>query len=157
MSYSIGTQGIALIKQFEGLCLKSYRDVADIWTIGYGSTRLNGEPVRAGQTITLEEATAALIADTADIARFLEQCVVVPLTQNQVDALICFCYNLGVGAFQTSTLRKTINAKQVVTEKMFTDWNKIRDPRNGNKLVPLEGLTRRRKAEYALFTTQETA
>jgi lysozyme len=156
MAYTLGKKGIELIKQFEGLCLNAYKDSVNIWTIGYGSTRINGKPVVQGQSITLDEANAALIADTSDAARFLGQSVVVPLTQNQVDALICFCYNVGVGAFQNSTLRKTINAKGTVTEKMFTDWNKIRDPRDTNRLVPLEGLTRRRKAEYALFITQET-
>ena len=154
MVYAISSQGIDLIARFEGLRLSAYRDVANIWTIGYGSTRINGEPVVEGQTITVHAAKTALVADTTTIAQFLEQSVAVPLSQSQVDALMCFCYNVGVSAFQHSTLRKTINAKQVVTEKMFTDWNKIRDGKH--TLIPVEGLTKRRKAEYKLFTQQET-
>ena len=154
MSYAISDNGCRFIHTFEGLCLKSYRDMANIWTIGYGSTRINGTPVVQGQNTTLEEATNAFRTDTASIGVFLSQSVTVPLTQNQVDALFSFCYNVGVGSFTRSSLRKTINGKREVIEKLFTDWNKVRDP-HSNILVPVAGLTTRRKAEYTLFSKQE--
>jgi len=155
MTYTISDNGCRFIQQFEGLCLLSYPDMAGVWTIGYGSTRIDGKPVVKGQKINLEQAVKAFREDTASIGVFLAQSVTVPLNQNQVDALFSFCYNLGMGSFTQSTLRKTINSKGTVTEKMFTDWNKVRDS-HSNTLVPLEGLTRRRKAEYKLFTQQET-
>ena len=155
MSYTISDDGCRFIQKFEGLCLKSYRDMANIWTIGYGSTRINGIPVVQGQNTTLEEATNAFRTDTAAIGVFLAQSVSVPLTQNQVDALFSFCYNLGVGSFAQSTLRKKINGRGVVTEKLFTDWNKVRSTPS-NTLVPVAGLTTRRKAEYELFIKQES-
>lgn len=151
MRYTLSPRGADFITTFEDFRENAYLDVAGIWTIGYGSTRIDGRPVVAGQTITREQARLAFMADVATVLRFLESSVLVPLTQSQVDALTSLCYNIGVGAFQRSTLRRTLNARQTPTEKMFTDWNKVR--KNG-QLVVSNGLTRRRKAEYALFMEQ---
>lgn len=148
MKYVFSPAGVRLIKQFEGFRDTAYQDVANIWTIGYGSTRIDGKPVVMGQRITEADAEHALIEEMTSILRFLEANVDKTLSQNEVDALVCFCYNVGMGAFKRSTLRRSINAKATITEKMFTDWNKVHQ---GGKLVPSAGLTRRRKAEYALF------
>mgnify|MGYP000878549539 FL=1 len=148
--YHLSDAGARLIGQFEGYRANAYRDVGNIWTIGYGSTHVNGVPVKEGDTIDVPRALKALQEEAQMDATFLESAIVNPLTQNQVDALISLCYNIGVGAFSGSTLRRTINARQPVTEKMFTDWNKVRV--NG-VLTPSNGITRRRAAEYALFMT----
>lgn len=147
--YTIGDAGFNMILEFEGYRASAYLDVAGIWTIGYGSTRINGVKVVQGQTITEPAARQALREASQAAATFLSDAVSVPLSQLQVDALICFCYNVGVNGFHGSTLRRTLNAAQPVTERMFTDWNKVRDAQGG--LVPSAGLTRRRLAEFALF------
>ena len=50
-----------LIKNFEGLRLTAYQDVAGIWTIGYGSILYkNGMPVKSGDTITESDAFVLL-------------------------------------------------------------------------------------------------
>jgi lysozyme len=146
--YALGDAGVSLIIEFEGFRATAYQDVAGIWTIGYGSTRINGRAVVPGQTITAAAARQALKDDARAVAQFLGDAVSVPLSQLQVDALICFCYNVGVNAFHGSSLRRMLNAKQPITEPMFTAWNKIRDH---GILVVSDGLTRRRKAEFALF------
>ena len=42
---------LAIIREFEGCRLKAYRCPAGVWTIGWGSTRIDGRPVKAGDQI----------------------------------------------------------------------------------------------------------
>lgn len=151
MAFQLSAVGFALLKQFEGCRLKAYQDSAGIWSIGYGTIRLNGKPVVEGQRCTQREADDALREFVEKTARQLEEQVTVPLSQNQIDALICFCYNVGIYAFAKSSLRRAINMKTPVLEDFFVRWNKVRDAET-NTLVEVPGLTLRRKAEYALFT-----
>lgn len=147
-AYRLGDAGVHLIQEFEGLRLTSYQDQAGVWTIGYGTTRINNQPVKPRQTITEAEAYAYVQYDTASICEALDTYVNRDLTQNELDALVSFCYNLGVGAFRGSSLRKALNADRPIDESLFTRWSKIRI--NG-VLQTSNGLLRRRRAEYALF------
>jgi len=149
--YKLGEAGIKLIKEFEGLKLESYQDDKGIWTIGYGTTRLNGSPVTKGMQINSIVAVALFRGDCGDRLLFLDSCMITNLNQNQVDSLVSLSYNIGKSGFFDSTLRKIINSRQTVTEDLFTRWNKIRI--NG-ELVVSDGLIRRRKAEYKLFMSQ---
>jgi lysozyme len=76
--------GIKLIKSFEGLELKAYKDTAGVWTIGYGSTRYaNGKAVKQGDRLASEaEATALLSATLGEYERALTERCKVPLNQN---------------------------------------------------------------------------
>lgn len=134
--------------KFEGLRLTAYQDVAGVWTIGYGSTRIDGQPVKPGQTITQSKAILALQQDVSRFGSAIQGLVTAPLNQNQIDALLIFTYNVGVTAFSKSTILRTINARQPVTEDMFTRWNKIT---KDGQLVVSPGLTTRRHNEYQLF------
>ena len=140
---------VELITHFEHFYPKAYQDPAGIWTIGYGTIRANGKRVALGMTCTKAEATQWMRQDidakTADILRVCG----VPLKQQELDALVSFVYNVGIGNFQDSSLLKNIKAKRPVTETNFTSWNKARV--NG-RLTPLPGLLRRRRAEYFLYT-----
>ncbi|WP_375660261.1 MULTISPECIES: lysozyme, partial [unclassified Bartonella] len=40
----ISSEGLALIKQWEGLRLNAYKDTIGVWTIGYGHTNNAGKP-----------------------------------------------------------------------------------------------------------------
>ena len=147
----LSQSGVNFLKQFESLRLEAYQDVAGVWTIGYGTTRINGKPVMAGMTCTEAEAAQWLAVDTwvaeTGVRRYLSAC---GLTQNQLDALISFAYNVGVGAFESSTLAKVIRAGEPVLEDYFTRWSKARDPKTG-QLVVVPGLLRRRQAEYNIY------
>lgn len=69
-----------------------------------------------------------------------------PLTDNQFSALVCFCFNVGVGAFEDSTLLELLNQGDFIgASNQFAQWNKV----NGE---PWLDLTRRRLAEQALFS-----
>lgn len=150
--YKLGESGVKLITEFEGLRLKSYLDQAGVWTIGYGTTRLNGSPVTKDMEINKPVAIALFKGDCRDRLIFLDNCMVDNLNQNQVDALISLSYNIGKDAFFESSLRKVINNLQPVYEDLFTRWNKIRVD---GKLVVSNGLVRRRKAEYQLFVSRD--
>lgn len=136
----------------EGLKLTAYPDSAGVWTIGFGTTTLNGHPVSRGMAINELVAWALFYGKVKEYSDFLSRVVKVKLNQNQIDALISLVYNIGMGGFAESTLLRFINTNQIITEDLFTRWNKVRI--NG-KLTPSKGLTARRKREYALFMSKE--
>lgn len=139
---------LARIRSFEGLKLTSYQDQVGVWTIGYGYT----SEVKQGQTITFFEAERQLEAKCADIAVALSVAIHVPVSQNQFDALVSFCYNLGVGSLThggpdrtPSQLLKHLNAGEFMAAGAeFIKW----DHAGG---VEVAGLTRRRMDERDLF------
>ncbi|MGX1904016.1 lysozyme [Enterobacter asburiae] len=139
-------KGIALIKEFEGCKLTAYQDSVGVWTIGYGWTQpVDGKPIRAGMTIKQETAErllkTGLVSYESDVSRLVK----VGLSQGQFDALVSFTYNLGARSLSTSTLLLKLNAGDYAgAADEFLRWNKA-----GGKV--LNGLTRRREAERALF------
>lgn len=134
-------RGLDLIKQFEGLKLTAYLCPANVWTIGYGTTK----GVTKGMTITAQRAEELLREDVAAFERGVSAAVRVPLEQHEFDALVSFAYNVGLGAFRTSTLLRLLNAgDKAGAAKQFDRWNKAAGK-------PLAGLTRRRAAERKLF------
>ncbi|HHW6350983.1 lysozyme [Escherichia coli] len=139
-------KGISLIKQFEGCKLTAYQDSVGVWTIGYGWTQpVDGKPIRAGMTIKQQTAErllkTGLVSYESDVSRLVK----VGLTQGQFDALVSFTYNLGARSLSTSTLLRKLNAGDYAgAADEFLRWNKA-----GGKV--LNGLTRRREAERALF------
>jgi lysozyme len=143
---------VELVKKFEGLhklkddgMVHAYRCPAGKWTCGYGATR----GVRSGVTWTKDYSEMRLIEDLDEHGKIVKKYVNVPLTQSQYDALTSFVFNLGGGAFRSSTLLKKLN-KGLYDEvpEQILRWNKARVD---GKLTPLRGLTRRRSAEAAIF------
>jgi lysozyme len=139
---TINKDGLDLVKSFEGLRLESYLCPAKVWTIGYGST---GSDIGPGLSWTLEQAEARLKKDLETFEKGVEGLIKTKITDNQFSALVCFTYNVGLGAFGRSTLLKTLNAgNHQDAANEFLRWNKA-----GGK--ELAGLTRRRQAERELF------
>ena len=115
-------------------------------TIGYGHT---GPDVYERKIISENQAETLLREDLRYFERAVYELIIVPLTQNEFDAIVSFTFNCGKGALQNSTFRKRMNAgenKAQCFREEFPRWN--RGP-NG----PLPGLTRRREAELKLATT----
>lgn len=138
-----GPAGLALIQRFEGLRCRRYQDVVGKWTIGYGHLILAGdcfvEPIPRGTAL------AWLRKDLQRTERGIRHLLLRPVTQNQFDALVAFAFNVGVGALSRSRLLRLINAGQpLAAADQFLVWN-----RAGGRVV--EGLSRRRRAERALF------
>jgi lysozyme len=141
----ISQRGLELIKGFEGLRLKSYLCPANVWTIGYGST---GPHVREGMVISERDAEDLLRSDLRrfeqGVAKLAPDC-----SQGQLDALVSFAFNLGLGALARSTLlRKHKAGDHAGAAGEFRKWVMAGG-------VKLNGLVRRRAAERDLYLSQE--
>lgn len=140
----IGPRGLKLIKDFESLQLKAYRDPVGIWTIGYGST---GAHVKPSMVITEAQADELLKRDLDRFERGVAG-MVNSATDPQFDALVSFAFNVGVNAAGRSTLIRLHNAGDYDgAANQFARWNKA-----GGQI--LRGLTRRRAAESQLYRSQ---
>ncbi len=151
----ISNNGIAIIKNFEGLRLNAYADSAGVWTIGYGSTCYHdGKAVKPGDKLAGESQADALFRNTlGQYEKAVNDFVKAPLTQNQFDALVSFTYNEGTYALKNSTLLQKLNEKDYnSTASAFLSWDKITDPKTGKKVV-MDALSKRRQQERKLFLT----
>lgn len=149
----ISSNGMKLVKESEGIRLQAYKDAVGVWTIGYGTTRINGKPIRSGQRISLEEAERLLKIGVQEHLHGALKYInpEINLNQNQVDVVADFVYNLGVGAFASSTFLRLINQNRLAEAALqLPRWNKGKV--NG-KLVELRGLTIRRAKEVALWNS----
>lgn len=141
----ISDVGLNQIKKFEGLRLKAYLDIVGIPTIGYGTTMINGRPVRLDMVITESAATRYLEDDVDDFEDAVNRLVRGDLTQEQFDACVIFAYNIGVEGFRKSTLLKKINQRDFDGAQIqFLRWNKA-----GGKVS--NGLVNRRISEALMF------
>lgn len=141
----ISNTGINLIRGFEDLRLKAYDDGVGVWTIGYGTTVINGVKVKKGDICTIEQAKSYMAQDLKKFESAVNTAVKVTLNQNQFDALVSLTYNIGIGAFKGSTLLMLLNAKDYKhAAEQFQRWN-----RGGGRV--LNGLIKRRKIEMELF------
>lgn len=134
-------QGLALTESFEGCKLCAYQDSVGRWTIGYGHTA----GVQPGDCITQDQAEAYLMADSAWAQTFVNHVVYAPLTQGEFDALVDFCFNLGSGSLQHSTLLQLVNKGDFAdAANQFERWSFAGG-------VQVAGLLRRRLAEKSEF------
>lgn len=150
--------GLRLIQSFEGYMKRlpdgscqAYLDrlvspslrspgFAGLWTIGWGNT---GPEITKGTVWSRAKAEAELAKMVERHARAVSNVLMVPVTQNQADALISLSYNMGIGKAK-SLLRKLNAGDYDGAADAFLLYNKA-----GGKV--LKGLTRRRHAERALF------
>jgi lysozyme len=141
----INQAGLALVKADEGLRLKSYRDVAGIWTIGYGHT-----PAEEGQSITEAEAEGLLIHDLGSAETAVAAALgPVAATDNQYSAMVSLAFNIGNGAFRgSSVLRMHLAGQPDQAANAFLLWDKAHVD---GELVIVPGLLRRRQEERALY------
>lgn len=143
MTYSSAL--VEFVKQWEGCVLRAYQDAAGVWTVGYGHTGPDVDALAETPSpeITHAEADEYLRQDLDEAAAAVVKLVHVPLTQEQMDALVSFQFN--TGALARSTLLRMLNSAQYalaaleLTRWVYADGKKLR------------GLERRRIAEQALF------
>lgn len=137
-------QGIAFIKSYEKCRLTSYLPTLDdVWTIGWGTTLINGKPVEPKMTITQAQADLYFIAHLKSVEESVNK-IKKPLKQNQFDALVSLVYNIGASAFANSTLVKKINLGDPLAHFEFERWVFQEGKR-------LKGLERRRFFERAIY------
>lgn len=140
----ISDAGIELIRKLEGLVLRLYKCQAGYKTIGYGHKLAQGEHY---ESITLGEADNLLEKDLYRICTGINRLTNVQLLQNQYDAIASFVFNLGLGAYQRSTLRSKINREEHdLVPNEIRRWIYI-----GTKKSI--GLIKRRDIEAETYTT----
>tara|TARA_R110000803_G_scaffold6755_1_gene21760 strand:+ start:300 stop:746 length:447 start_codon:yes stop_codon:yes gene_type:complete len=142
-----GQTGIELIKRFEGFSSTPYLCPADVPTIGYGNTRrIDGSRVAMDdEPISEEDGEALLAHELLSFESSVGKLITAELTQGMFDALVSFCYNLGSGNLQSSTLRMKLNRGHYEgAADEFPKWRKA-----GGRV--LQGLVRRRASERELF------
>jgi len=150
----ISNKGLELLKQFEGLYLKAYKDIAGIWTIGYGTIKYpNGDKVKAGDTCNEEQATRWLEFEVNEKSAYFNQVIQrinLELNQNQYDAICSFLYNVGIGkCYEGTTMGDAIYSrnKDRIADAflVYCKYTKF-----GIKLTS-KGLLNRRRKERELF------
>lgn len=135
------------IKDREALRLRAYQDSAGVWTIGYGTTRYpNGAPVRKGDECTLEEAELWFESDMIKFEEGVEASLTgVTLNQALFDPLVSMAYNIGLRAFDKSTLARCLREGDfIAAQAEFDKWVNA----GGEKV---QGLVNRRNEEQLEF------
>lgn len=133
---------LPLTAHYEGLRTKAYLDVAvpGLYTVCFGET-LN---VKKDDTHTVEECKEMLSMRLGYFAYQVDKLVTVDITPEEHASYASFAYNVGLKAFEKSTLLKKLNANQHIAAcNELTRWNKA-----GGRVLP--GLVKRREAERTL-------
>lgn len=159
MARELAEHVVSKIIQWEGEVLHAYDDfdpqhrpvrpgarVAGTLTIGVGHT---GPDVFAGKMITRDESRRLFKEDIRKFTTGVERLVKVPLNDNQFGALVSFAFNVGLGAFQKSTLLKRLNAG----EYDAVPFELKKYVRSKGKVM--QGLVNRRAAESGLWAKGE--
>lgn len=144
-----------LIKSHEGFRAQAYIDPVGVPTIGWGTTRINGNPVQLNQSVSEQEAKSFLVEDLNEswsiIEQYVEPDVLVKMNDEQKASLVSFIYNLGPQAFinpdsgSPTSFNKTLNSGDIdaAANEMLRYVN------GGGRTLP--GLVTRRKQEAEIL------
>ncbi len=131
---------VSLVGGFEGLRTVAYSDPVGIPTICFGETR----NVHLGDRKTRPECNAMLASRLVEFEKGMSACLKVNEPDPTFAAFLSFTYNVGAGAFCSSTLVRKANAGDLRGAcDELPKWNRAAG-------VPLPGLTARRAEEQAL-------
>lgn len=135
--------GLDMIARLEGEVLHVYKDAVGILTVGIGHVVKPGESFSQG--ITREQSRQLLRDDVKVVEAAVNDCVKVPLTQDQFDSLVSFTFNVGTGNLRRSRLLRLLNAGDYLgAANEFPKWRKA-----GGRV--LQGLVNRRQTERCVF------
>jgi len=149
-------KGCKLLAGWEGVELEEYLDVAGLPTIGVGHLLTDQEKASGtidigtecfnyGDGLTEQQVYDLLAQDLERFERSVEEKVTVDLAQHQFDALVSFSFNVGISAFEGSTLLKKLNAGDYGdVPNQLRRWVKA-DGRT------VQGLVNRRENEIKLW------
>ena len=145
---NVSEQGLKLIRHHEGVRNRPYRCPAGLWTVGVGHLIGDGKslPAEWNRVFSTEEIDGLLKRDLRRFELGVHKMLPnMPLRQHEFDALVSFCFNLGLGCFQRSTVRQAL----LRGDKTQAMASLIKYCRAGGKI--LKGLQTRRLDEKALF------
>ena len=144
----VSEHAIKLIKHHEGVLNRPYRCPANLYTVGVGHLIGDGKslPESWNRTFSQEEIDGLLKSDLRRFELGVRKMLPnVPLRQHEFDSIVSFCFNLGLGCFQRSTIRQALlrGDKEAAMESL------VKYCRAGGKV--LKGLQNRRLDERRLF------
>jgi lysozyme len=143
-----------LLVSYEKLELTAYLDQVGVWTIGIGTTVYpNGQHVKKGDKITKEQAYQYAEHEAKEKLAAIQPYIKVPLTDNQLMAVLCLVYNIGDGGFISSSVLKSIN-NEAPLQEIHDNWLKWNKGHVNGQLVELHGLTVRRESEFKLYANK---
>jgi lysozyme len=147
------TAALVIVKSFEGFSPNAYADPpgqTSTYSIGYGHQIRPGDPYNSSSVIGESEASDLLRVDVGSAWNCVYANVKVDCSPQQLSALISLCYNIGCGAFKSSSVLRDLNAGDPnAAADDFMLWNKV-TAADGSK-VPDPGLTMRRTQEQSIF------
>ena len=146
--HRMSPQGLARIRQREAFVPSVYDDGVGNRTVGYGHMLRPGESFPGG--LTDAQAQALFAKDVERIVNPVLDRIRIPLTQNQVDALGSFIFNVGPGNFTRSVLPNLNRGDHPGVIARIRQFIKGRNQRTGERIT-LRGLLRRREEEVALY------
>jgi lysozyme len=142
-----------MIRRWEGFRPTWYEDSVGVQTIGYGTTHRLLDELQLATVegpISNEEGQALLEATIVQhFAPKLDRTLPKGLPQHTQDAIMSFVYNVGLSAFENSTMHKLYNkGKMDAAADEFEEWVYVTPPDEPPK--KLDGLVERRTEEAAL-------
>ena len=143
----LSDNGFNLLGELEGIALRPYKDSVGIPTIGIGSTYYeDGTKVKmTDKAITKERAIQLAKNVVKSFEEQVNKSILLPMTQNQFDAMVLLCYNIGKSGFARSSVVRNFNLGNIQkAADSFLLWNKA-----GGRVV--QGLVNRREKERSLF------
>ena len=146
----LSDNGFNILGELEGIVLSPYKDAVGIPTIGIGSTYYeDGTKVKmTDKPITKERAIQLAKNVVKSFEEQVNKSILLPMTQNQFDAMVLLCYNIGKSGFARSSVVRNFNLGNIQkAADSFLLWNKA-----GGRVV--QGLVNRRKKERELFLTK---
>ena len=146
----LSDNGFNLFGVLEGIVLRPYKDSVGIPTIGIGSTYYeDGTKVKmTDKAITKERAIQLAKNVVKSFEEQVNKSILLPMTQNQFDAMVLLCYNIGKSGFARSSVVRNFNLGNIQrAADSFLLWNKAGG-------VVSKGLTNRRQKERNLFLTK---
>lgn len=155
----LSKEGAALVKQIEVLALLPYDDQYGLksapiknWvkgaTIGYGYLITQDEWDKYKNGITEAEADSLFNKKISKYEYCVDTSIVYKdLTQQEFDACVILCYNIGTTGFANSSVCKILNGQKTnykTLDDAWMAWNKSQGK-------VMKGLTKRRQAELDIF------
>lgn len=120
----------------------AYLDPVGYPTLCFGETR----GVKMGDTSTPDECKSLLSSRLQEFNAGVSRCIKADMSPSRRAAVVSFSYNVGVGAFCSSTFARKLNAGDPTACDELLRWTMA-------KGVVLPGLVKRREQERALCLT----
>lgn len=141
-----------MLTNFEAMVLHVYPDQGGVPTVCVGHVVKPEDHSWIDDGVTVDECRTALVRDVSRFEEAIAERVTVSLSQPMVDALVSLVFNIGAGAFETSSVLRFLNAGQYSdAADAFLLWRYVRVRQKDGTWAKRPILLGRREAEAKLF------